>query len=122
MEMDERNEIKGLEYLRDHQIEDMPCDFNKPFAFISYAHHDRDALIVLNLFKRLYKDFNLWIDIANIPYDESSWKRAARNALRNKNCVLAFFFRSEASMVRQAVADELHTIKKIKTHPPHYCY
>ena len=92
----------------------MPCDTTKPYAFISYSHDYHDAQIVMNVFKQLYmKGFNLWIDIANMPYDENAWYESAIEALRNKNCVLAFFFRSESSMLSDAVASELGTIQKI---------
>jgi hypothetical protein len=88
-------ELMGLEYLKKKEIKNMKCDMNKPFAFISYSHDDYDCQIVMNVFKKLMeRGHNLWIDIANMPADEHTWKKAAIDALTNKNCKFAFFFRS----------------------------
>lgn len=59
--------------------------------------------------------YNLWIDTANIPFNEESWKKSAMSALRTKDfCKIALFFRSESSMIKKPIADELDTIKKLK--------
>ena len=93
----------------------MACDMERPFAFISYSHDDYDSQIVMNVFKQLMsKGYNLWIDTANMPADEYTWKKSARNALRNKNCKMAFFFRSESSMMKETIAKELSTIRILK--------
>ena len=108
-------ELMGLEYLKKKEIKNMKCDMEKPFAFISYSHDDYDSQIVMNVFKQLMgKGHNLWIDTANMPADEHTWKKSARDALRNKNCKLAFFFRSESSMVKETIAKELKTIRILK--------
>ena len=104
-------ELTGLEYLKKKEIENMKCNMDKPFAFISYSHDDYDSQIVMNVFKRLMsRGHNLWIDTANMPTDEHTWKKSARDALRNRNCKLAFFFRSESSMVKETIAKELKMI------------
>ncbi len=65
---------------------------DKKFAFISYSHDDYDSQIVMNVFKQLMKKgHNLWIDTVSMPADEDSWIKSARDALRNKNCKIAFF-------------------------------
>ena len=75
-------ELMGLEYLKKKEIKNMKCDINKPFAFISYSHDDYDSQIVMNVFKKLMeRGHNLWIDIANMPADEHTWKKAAIDAL-----------------------------------------
>lgn len=108
-------ELTGLEYLRKKEIKNMKCDMGQPFAFISYSHDDYDSQIVMNVFKQLMgRGHNLWIDIANMPADEHTWKKSARDALRNRNCRLAFFFRSESSMVKETIAKELKTIIILK--------
>lgn len=108
-------ELTGLEYLRKKEIKNMKCDMEKPFAFISYSHDDYDSQIVMNVFKQLMdRGHNLWIDTANMPADEHTWKKSARDALRNRNCKLAFFFRSESSMVKETIAKELKTIILLK--------
>ena len=108
-------ELQGLEYLKKNEIKNMKCDMGKPFVFISYSHDDHDSQIVMNVFKELMaRGHNLWIDIANMPTNEDTWKKSAIEALRNKNCILAFFFRSESSMVKDTIAKELSTIKKLK--------
>lgn len=105
-------ELMGLEYLKKKEIKNMKCDINKPFAFISYSHDDYDSQIVMNVFKKLMeRGHNLWIDIANMPADEHTWKKAAIDALTNKNCKFAFFFRSESSMIKKTIENELETIK-----------
>lgn len=108
-------ELTGLEYLKKKEIKNMKCKMDRPFALISYSHDDYDSQIVMNVFRKLMqRGHNLWIDTANMPVDENSWKKAARTALRNKNCKLAFFFRSENSMVKPTIAEELKTIKVLK--------
>lgn len=108
-------ELTGLEYLKKKEIKNMKCDMGKPFAFISYSHDDYDSQIVMNVFKQLMgKGHNLWIDTANMPTDEHTWKKSAMDALRNKNCKLAFFFRSESSMVKETISKELKTITILK--------
>jgi len=108
-------ELTGLEYLKKKEIKNMKCDMDKQFAFISYSHDNYDSQIVMNVFKQLMKKgHNLWIDTANMPADEHTWKKSARDALRNKNCKIAFFFRSESSMVKNTIAKELETIRRLK--------
>lgn len=105
-------EIQGLEYLQKNEIKNMKYDMTKPFAFISYSHDKHDAQIVMNVFKQLMnKGYNLWIDVANIPVNEDSWTKPAKSALRNKNCKLAIFFRSESSLVTDNIKKELEKIK-----------
>lgn len=107
-------ELTGLEYLRANEIKGMKCEYSRPYVFLSYSHDEHDALIVMNVFKKLYeKGYNLWIDIANMPHDENSWKDAADQALVGANCVLAFYFRSESSMIKDTIAEELATINEI---------
>ena len=108
-------ELTGLEFLKKKEIKNMVCNMEKPFAFISYSHDEYDAQIVMNVFKQLVeRGHNLWIDIANIPRDENTWEMSAIRALRNKNCKMAFYFRSESSMVKDAIAKELSRAKKLK--------
>ena len=108
-------ELTGLEYLKKKEIKNMKCNMDKPFAFISYSHDDNDSQIVMNVFKNLIsRGHNLWIDTANMPADEHTWKKSARDALRNRNCKLAFFFRSESSMVKETIAKELKMIIILK--------
>lgn len=105
-------ELTGLEYLKEKEIKNMKCDMNKPFAFISYSHND--SQIVLNVFNKLMiKGHNLWIDVANMPFDEREWTQSAMDALQDENCKKAFFFRSESSMVKETIKDELALIKII---------
>lgn len=107
-------ELVGLEYLKKNEIKDKVCDMGKPFAFISYSHDDYDSQIVMNVFKKLYdRGYNLWIDIANMPVDENSWKDSAMQALLNRECKCAVFFRSESSMIKETIATELDSIKKL---------
>lgn len=94
---------------RPEEILDMQCDKTKPFAFISYAH--KDATKVREIFINLYsKGYNLWIDAANLPHDQNSWAKSARSAYLNSNCKCAFFFRSENSVISEAVERELENI------------
>ena len=104
-------ELKGLE----NEIENMKCNMEKPFAFISYSHDDYDSKIVINVFKKLMnRGYNLWIDTADMLTNENSWKKLVRGALRNENCKMAFFFRSESSMVKDTTAYELDLITDIE--------
>lgn len=108
-------ELVGIEYLHKNVIQGMKCDMTRPFAFISYSHDDYDTKIVNNVFKELYtKGINVWIDTANMPVDENNWKKSAIEALRNHNCKFAFFFRSESSLTKRTIADEIKTIKRLK--------
>lgn len=98
-------EIKGYE-----------CDLENPFAFVSYAHDEKDAAIVKEVFFKLYRlGYNLWVDIANLPHDRNSWVKAADRALlhNNNTCRLIFFFRSENSLVRPTVLRELSTFSAL---------
>lgn len=104
-------EIKGLEYLKKNEIKTKKCNMDAPFAFISYSHDEHDSKIVMNVFKALYKrNVNIWIDTANMPYNEEDWKKSAIAALMNENCKFAFFFRSESSMLKKTIKDELEMI------------
>lgn len=101
-----------LDYLTENRIEDHVCDPFHAFAFFSYSHDQHDAQIVREVFRELTnRGFNLWLDAANLPYDARSWKCAALQALRNEfhNCRLLVFFRSEASIVRGTILEELRT-------------
>lgn len=110
-ECDMGQKLNGLEYLKANQINHMYCDENKPYAFISYSHDDEDSQIVMNVFRKLSeKGFNLWIDLANMPHDENSWKQCAEDALMRKECKLAFFFRSETSLIKETILEELQNI------------
>lgn len=107
--------IKGLQFLEEEEIEECHCQIRENFAFISYAHDDIDAKIVRCVFKKLYdQGWNLWIDIANIPHDGNSWRDCACKVLINKEskCRMALFFRSEESLIRENIRDELNIIKK----------
>lgn len=108
-------ELQGLEFLKKHEIVDKKCRFTEPFAFISYSHDAHDAMIVREVFLKLYeKGYNLWIDIANIPYNESEWSMAAIEALKSKEfCKFAFYFRSESSMLKETIEKELYMIKRL---------
>ncbi len=47
-------------------LQNMKCNMNKPFAFISYSHDEIDSQIVMNVFKQLMKKgYNLWIEGIN---------------------------------------------------------
>ncbi|MBD8913772.1 MAG: hypothetical protein EGR82_08890 [Ruminococcus bicirculans] len=110
-------ELEGLEYLKANkkQVETMTCDKGRPYAFISYSHDNHDSAIVHTVFKKLYeRGYNLWIDTANMPYNENDWRNAAFHALTVGKCQLAFFFRSENSGTKDTVKDELEKIKKIR--------
>lgn len=108
-------ELQGLEFLKKNEIVDKKCRFTEPFAFISYSHDTHDAAIVREVFVKLYeKGYNLWIDTANIPYNESEWSMAAIEALKIKEfCKFAFYFRSESSMIKETIEKELYMIKQL---------
>lgn len=107
-------ELKGLVSLTVDDIKNMKCDMEKPFAFLSYSHDDYDAQIVMNVFQKLTQlGYNLWIDVVNMPYNEESWSDAAVRALSEKKCQIACFFRSESSMQKDAIVEELDTIKSL---------
>lgn len=106
-------ELQGLEFLKANEIKDEKCNLEVPFAFISYAHDEQDTKVVRNVFDELYKQgYNLWIDTANIPKDENSWRVAAQKALRypEMTCKIALFFRSESSLISPNVLKELEMI------------
>lgn len=103
--------IEGLRFLKANKIKNKVCDYTRPYAFISYSHDPDDTRIVREVFTRLYdKGYNLWIDTANIPHNQNDWSEAASDALRNKKCSFAFFFRSESSMGKDTIAEELEMI------------
>ncbi|MGN0676899.1 MAG: toll/interleukin-1 receptor domain-containing protein, partial [Ruminococcus sp.] len=111
------SELQGIEFLKENIIEGKSCDLSKPFVFISYAHDEYDTKVVRNVFDRLYsKGYNLWIDTANIPKNENSWTTAAEEALMNEEetCKLALFFRSEESLIRKPIFEELQMIKALE--------
>ena len=99
------------DFLSENAIQYKTCNHDEPFVFISYSHAFHDATIVQNVFQMLYiKGFNQWIDVANIPFDHNSWKNAALKALHSENCKVALFFRSENSLTKEAVADEIEIL------------
>ena len=58
--------------------------------------------------------YNLWIDTANLPYNENDWKKAAMDALSIGECRLALYFRSENSMIKDTIRSELENIRDIE--------
>lgn len=105
--------LQGINFLKENIIEGKSCNLSAPFAFISYAHDSYDTKVVRNVFDRLYEEgYNLWIDTANIPKNENSWKTAAQEALIGVDkCKLALFFRSEESLIREPIFEELEILK-----------
>lgn len=104
----------GWEYLKAHEIKQMKCDDKHNFAFISYAHSDCDTGIVDSVFRTLtLSGYNLWIDTANMPYNSNHWKNSANSALENDNCKMLLYFRSEDSITRRTIADELQKFADI---------
>lgn len=111
-------DIKGLQFLEEEEIEECHCQPRENFAFISYAHDDIDAKIVRCVFKKLYdQGWNLWIDIANIPHNNGAWIDAAMDALvvNQDKCKRVLFFRSEESLIRQPIYDELTMINDVES-------
>lgn len=107
-------ELIGLEYLKKEEIENKRCNTDKPFVFISYSHDSKDASIVHTVFNKLYdKGLNIWIDTANMPVNEDDWQESAIKALMNHNCKFAFFFRSESSLIKETIKEELTVIKSL---------
>lgn len=116
--------LEGLAFLKANEIKKKRCDLDHPFAFISYAHDEHDTEIVRNVFQKLFdKGYNLWIDTANIPKDENDWSEAATDALahrdetENRTCKLVLFFRSEESVIRKPILDELTLISDMGIRP-----
>lgn len=106
-----KSETGALTFLNENVIQNKTCNLDEPFAFISYSHAPHDAIIIQNTFQMLtLMGYNLWIDVANIPYDQNSWQNAAFTALTSPNCKLAIFFRSEDSLTKEAIADEVEKI------------
>ncbi len=107
-------ELIGLEYLKKEEIENKRCNTDKPFVFISYSHDSIDTSIVNTVFNKLYdKGLNIWIDTANMPVNEEEWQESAIKALMNHNCKFAFFFRSESSLIKETIKEELTVIKSL---------
>lgn len=107
-------ELIGLEYLKKEEIENKRCNTDKPFVFISYSHDSIDTSIVNTVFNKLYdKGLNIWIDTANMPVNEEEWQESAIKALMNHNCKFAFFFRSESSLIKETIKEELTAIKRL---------
>lgn len=103
------------DFLRSNEIRNRCVDPSQPFAFVCYSHDERDVGAVYRIFEELSsRGCNLWIDVANLPHDESTWKRAATDALRDSNCAYVLFFRSRNALTRLGVAHELSTAARIE--------
>lgn len=81
------------------------CDYNRPFAFISYSSKDKEKVWadVINL---QIKGYNLWID-KNMKETEDSWQSSAIKALDNPNCKLVIFYLSKTSITSLPCLKEL---------------
>ncbi len=101
-------------YLKQNEIKDSPCNMNEELVFLSYAHDEHDAMIVQEVFRRLYsRGYNVWIDAANMPHDENSWKTFADDALKGGNCRALILFRSEVSLSKRTIKDEVQSFNEM---------
>lgn len=101
-------------YLKQNEIKDSPCNMDEELVFLSYAHDRQDTMIVKEVFRRLYsRGYNVWIDAANMPHDENSWKTFADDALKGGKCRALILFRSEISLSKRTIKDEVQSFNEM---------
>ena len=103
---------EDIKFLKNRAIKDSRCDMGTDLVFLSYAHDNMDTEIVYEVFRKLYaRGYNVWIDAANMPHDENSWKTFADEALTGGHCKVLILFRSESSLSKRTIKDEVETFK-----------
>lgn len=95
----------------------MPCDLNRPFAFISYSSRDKER-VWADVYYLQKKGYNLWID-TNLKATDSTWKEAALTAISNINCEMVIFYLSESSAVSVPCLNELNRCEEPETLATH---
>ena len=55
----------------------------------------------------------MWIDAVNMPHDENNWKTFADEALKNGKCRVLILFRSEISLSKRTIKDEVETFHQM---------
>ena len=97
----------------------LPCDMEKPFAFISYCSADKDT-VWTDIVELQSRGYNLWIDEANINKKNDSWKTDALKAIEDFECELLIFFVSENSLTSEACYNELNKTIDNLTREKHF--
>lgn len=97
----------------------LPCDMERPFAFISYSSKDKETVWsdVIELQRRGY---NIWIDEANLDKSKDSWKDDALKAIEDYDCALLIFYVSEHSLTSVACLNELNKTIDVVTQEIHF--
>lgn len=88
-----------------HKEEILPCDLNRPFAFISYSSQDKHR-VWEDVYYLQEKGYNLWID-TNLKATDDTWQKAALEAISNINCEIVIFYLSKSSVISEPCLKEL---------------
>lgn len=84
----------------------LPCNMNKPFAFVSYKSED-SIYVWDNVYELQKRGYNLWIDIGlNLNPNDKSWEKALK-VIEDINCALIMFFLSKDSVKSKYCLKEL---------------
>lgn len=95
----------------------LPCDLNRPFAFISYSSKDKER-VWADVYHLQKLGYNLWID-TNLKATDATWKEAALEAISNINCEIVIFYLSKSSVVSVPCLKELNRCVEPETMATH---
>ena len=88
----------------------LPCDTERPYAFISYSHRDSDYVWADAIaFQQM--GYNIWIDRNVNATEERSWNDATRELITNINCRMILFYTSKNSVISEPCLNELLAAK-----------
>ena len=85
-------------------------DSNKEYYFVSYAHED-----YLDVYRDIYAlqelGLNLWYDGGGLTQSAEDWRAVAERYIRPSQCLGVIFYISETSVMKEAIHEEIKTIK-----------
>lgn len=76
----------------------LPCNTNKPYAFVSYSKRDAEK-VYTSILALQQSGCNIWVDKNMEARADQSWTRLAFDAIQNKNCVAVVFMISASSVI-----------------------
>lgn len=105
----------GMKHLQNQLL---PCDMEKPYAFVSYCSADSKPVWEDVVFLQKHK-LNLWIDEPNLNKGNNSWREDALRSINNFNCEVVIFYISKNSLLSSACLQELSETLSDNTRKTH---
>lgn len=91
-----------MDTAREHIV---PCDMERPYAFISYS--SLDAAVVMEDVQILqHRGYNIWVDV-HLDKSKPSWREDVYSAIENLNCEVVVYYVSRNSLASAYCLEEL---------------